>query len=75
MEVSKIQDGQSLIDSVVDLTGLPKELVQTELTGIISNNGYDPAKLTLDDLREVMLAYLESIQSDIDSTDSDIKNN
>lgn len=63
MEVSgdDMLTGVQLIDKVVSLTQLPHSLMQEELGQIIENSGHAPEGLTLDQLREAMLAYLESL--------------
>lgn len=58
--------GHELIDTVVSLTGLPEGLVQEELGQIIQNAGHSTSTVTLDQLREAMLAYLESVQLAMD---------
>lgn len=66
MDVSK-QDalgGKELIQTVAALTGLPMDLIQNELKQIIESNGYNAEKLTLDEFRNSMLAYLDSFNPD-----------
>lgn len=53
-------EGQRLIQKVVELTGLPEEWVLKELDSLIDASGMDREHLTLEDLRTVLLAYLES---------------
>ena len=57
-------DGQELIQTVVSLTGLPEAWVLPELDQILENSGQDSRDLTLQQLRDAMLAYLEAMQSD-----------
>jgi hypothetical protein len=64
-------DGQILLDQVVSLTGLPEHLVHQELEKILEL-GKDPespavetSSLTLDHLRQAMLAYLETLHADM----------
>jgi hypothetical protein len=64
MEVSNRHEqatGQELLDSVANLTGLPEPLVQQELQQIISSAGQNAGSVTLDELRQAMLLYLESL--------------
>lgn len=67
MEVSEKteQVGEDLLDTVVSLTGLPQEDVQAELRTWIESAGMKPSDITLDELRAAMIAYLESMQADI----------
>ena len=53
--------GQELLDSVANLTGLPEPLVQQELQQIIQSAGQNAGSVTLDELRQAMLLYLESL--------------
>jgi len=56
--------GNDLIDQIVELTGLPKESIEQELTGILKASGLDPQKLTIDELRSAMMAYLTSFHGE-----------
>jgi hypothetical protein len=65
MDVSK-QDqpgGQELIQQLVSATGLPEDLVHRELDEICALSGQDPGELTLDQLRQAMLTYLEKLEA------------
>lgn len=53
--------GHQLLEAVVNLTGLPTNQVQTELDRIMSIKGIIPAKITLEQFREVMAIYLDSV--------------
>jgi hypothetical protein len=53
--------GQELLDSVANLTGLPEPLVQQELQQILEGAGQNAGSVTLDELRQAMLLYLESL--------------
>ena len=67
MEVSNLEKpaGQDLLQTVVNLTGLPENLISKELDEILEMSDASASKgkeaLTLEDLRAAMLAYLESI--------------
>lgn len=81
MDVSNREqpNGEELIDQIVSLTGLPQPLVHEELRHILQHSKQvldSEGPLTLDQLREAMLAYLEELNekgilcetaSDIDS--------
>lgn len=65
MEVSKLENqpgGAELLEQVVMMTGLPKELIMTEMNQILARSGVSPQKMTVDDLRNAMVHYLESLQ-------------
>jgi len=57
--------GAELISTLVELTGLPQDWVQSELSGILDQAGCNPEKLTLEDLRRALLDYLETVQQDL----------
>lgn len=53
--------GTELIDTVCLATGLPKNLIQTELVRILKEGGVEPKNATLDDLRSILASYLQDI--------------
>lgn len=55
-----VQQGEALFNRIVQSTGLPSEWVSSELKTILDDAGQDRSSMTLEDLRAVMLAYLES---------------
>lgn len=65
MEVSseEMLTGVQLINKVVSLTELPQSCIQNELGQMIEASGYKEEALTLDQLREAMLAYLEALNA------------
>lgn len=68
MDVSKDYQGQNgaeLIETLVQLTGLPETLVKDELGKVLSDSGHTADSLTLDDLRMVMMAYLNSVNTQV----------
>lgn len=57
--------GLQLIETVITLTGLPESLAHQELDHILEMSGRGPGTrtdLTLDQLREALLSYLEALQ-------------
>lgn len=56
------EEGHDLLHKLVELTGLPRELVQTEIVKILENSGHGADGLTLSDLRLAMAEYLDAIQ-------------
>ncbi|MEK6580661.1 MAG: hypothetical protein AABZ55_15665 [Bdellovibrionota bacterium] len=63
MDVSEnnMPDGQDLIEKLVSLTGLPPNLAHGQIDEILQMAGQSPGNVTLDQLREAMLNYLESM--------------
>lgn len=62
--------GSQLIDTLVTLTGLPEPLAHDELDEILTLSGHhasDRADLTLDDLRQALITYLEALRPDEDA--------
>ena len=75
MEVSKEvhPKGTELIQTLVDLTGLPEAFVHQELEDILSTTSAaetTKSELTLDELRAALIEYLEKCQAELDPTDS-----
>lgn len=69
--------GQDLLDTVVELTGLPDELIRDELGRILvkgldcgdAEQALDVQSLTLEQLRAAMISYLESMNSELEESD------
>lgn len=53
--------GNELFTEVTDLTGLPKNLISSELVSILGNVGTSPQEMTLEDLRKAMATYLTEV--------------
>jgi ribosomal protein L1 len=53
--------GKSLFNTVIAATGLPENAVERELGSLLSRAGKNPETMTLDDLREVLAEYLQSV--------------
>ena len=62
--------GEDLIATVVALTGLPTESMQTELETLIEDAGQDSKNLTIEDLRAAMISYLETLQAELEQSES-----
>jgi hypothetical protein len=56
--------GQELIQTVVNLTGLPELMIRCELDQILEHGGQSPKDLTLDQLRQALAAYLEEMKAE-----------
>lgn len=65
MEVSNREEpkGLELLETVVSLTGLPPSLVHKDLDKVLEVSGHERANISLEELRRVMLIYLESLHA------------
>ena len=61
MEVSQTNTGLGLLEEMAGLTGLPAEMVVPELKRLAVTAGLDLHRLTLDDLRPVLLQFLSEM--------------
>lgn len=57
--------GETLLRKVVQATGLPQDPVQRELEEFIEHHGKSPQDLTLDEFRDIMVEYLQSVFLDL----------
>lgn len=53
--------GPSLIDQIIDLTGLPKESVTKEFLSLLEKKGISTQNLTLEHVRIVLSEYLQDV--------------
>ena len=53
--------GKKLLSEISEKTGLPQQWVMDELKAMIKQSGYDPDKLSLEDLRLVLAEHLQDI--------------
>ncbi len=74
MDVSEqnTPSGTHLLNTVASLTGLPESMIQKELKGIIHDSGCTPEDLTLEGLRQALIQYLETMQSEFESLDPQV---
>lgn len=56
--------GTALIEELSAASGLPDDLIGEELSRIIAGAGRSTADVTLDDLREMLAAYLQDVLAD-----------
>lgn len=54
-------EGAQLLTEVTDATGLPNDLVGNELARLVASAGLSEETLTLDDLRDLLAAYLQDV--------------
>jgi len=53
--------GTALINELSHATGLPDDLIGEELSRIIASAGKSTSEVTLDELREMLAAYLQDV--------------
>lgn len=53
--------GKNLFNTVVAATGLPQNAVSAELGDLLSQVGKSPEDMTIEDLREIMAEYLQTV--------------
>lgn len=51
--------GLELLRVLIESSGLPPESIESELKRLIVNRGLTPENLTMDDIREILAAYLQ----------------
>ena len=66
--------GPELLKQVVSLTRLPEQLIGNELESLLEAQGHSSENLTLDQLRDALLIYLESLKAEIDASEESGKN-
>ena len=62
-------EGALVLQEVVQLTGLPKEYVDSEITEFLGTAGESVNNMTLDQLRSVLMNYLETINEEMTRTE------
>ena len=58
-------EGQKLLDAVAFATGLPENVAEEAIGSLLSQYGQESDSLTMDQLRAVMLQFLEEINNDV----------
>ena len=59
--------GERLLQTLVELTGLPDDLIRVELEKIIEGAGHSHERVTMDQLRLAMAEYLNRVDLDMTS--------
>lgn len=54
-------EGLSLLKTLIEATGLPAAAVEREVSQILAKKNLKPEALTLEDVREVLSAYLQDV--------------
>ena len=52
-------EGLSLLKLLIESTGLPTEAVEREINRLVAQHGIQNTDVTLDDVREILTAYLQ----------------
>lgn len=50
-----------LVRNLISATDLPEEMIAKELTHLLSAHGLNPETVTLNELREIMVEYLQDV--------------
>ena len=53
--------GDNLTNKVIEATGLPTDPVEREFSGLLAKHGTTAEDMTLDDLRDIMAEYLQTV--------------
>lgn len=61
MSSGDMRRGVELLNELSEATGLPDEMIGEELSRLISSAGKSTENVTLDDLREMLGAYLQDV--------------
>ena len=61
------KEGSEVLQEVVQMTGLPEEYLDTEISSFLGTAGESVNNLTLDQLRVVLMNYLESINEEMNA--------
>ena len=57
----KMMKGPSLIQALIEASGLPKKRISRELNGLIEKAGKKQQNLTMDELRDILVDYLQTV--------------
>ena len=61
-----------LFSELVGLTGLPTELIQDELLGLLDKKGINPDELTMESLRLALADYLAHVSEEMAESESSV---
>ena len=65
MAVSPVASGRDVLQEVVEMTGLPEDYLHAEINSFLGTGTEDVKDLSLDQLRSVLLNYLETLNEEI----------
>ncbi len=58
-------EGAEVLQKVVQLTGMPEEVIDSELCDLLGTSSDSVNNLTLDQLRKVLMNYVESLNEEM----------
>jgi len=67
VEASPSISGKDVLNEVVQMTGLPADYLHAEINSFLGTGSEDVKDLSLDQLRSVLLNYLETLNTEIKS--------
>ena len=65
MSESPLASGKDVLQEVVQMTGLPAEYLHAEINSFLGTASEDVKDLSLDQLRSVLLNYLETLNDEM----------
>jgi hypothetical protein len=54
-------EGDTLLNVLVEATGLPKAWVESELRGLMTKRGLSPETMTLESMREILAEFMQDV--------------
>lgn len=63
--VSPMASGKDVLHEVVQMTGLPADYLHAEINSFLGTESEDVKNLSLDQLRSVLLNYLETLNEEM----------
>jgi hypothetical protein len=63
-------DGAAVLQEVVQMTGLPEDILGPQIAQLLGTPGEGVSQLTLDQLRSVLLSYLETVNDEMIESES-----
>jgi hypothetical protein len=67
--VENQNEGSTVLQEVVRMTGLPVDYLDTALTGLLGKPDASVNEMTLDELRSLLLECLESMNAEMEAID------
>ena len=64
---SVVMSGKDVLEEVVQMTGLPEDYLHAEINSFLGTGSEDVKDLSLDQLRSVLLNYLETLNTEFES--------
>jgi hypothetical protein len=58
--------GNKLFAEIMELTGLPEEVIGKELKSLLELKGVEPHQLTMDSLRDALQEYLKQVSNQME---------